>query len=473
MGSIESEKDSTEIFSSSTMNDKHNYALSADIQVSQVLPEKSADDEASERDDAAGLSASIASAPTALTTVHENIHSVCGPRDSDEDHAASKPPNHKRIRSLSLKDGMLQPPSKKLAGSLTAVPEPLNQVEIGSNIDPSNPSSVTATVDDDDGGRVVGGPASGNNLATNITLNGVGVGEDAGGTQASPENFAQPNMADAETEDHESWQRDWYNSKKTFAHTTLMSNTGRRGMEQFLGWEDIDVEKMFPKKGKYQDAEGNPLTRNEAMKIKVNEVHQAYIDARKAGTREVPLGWNGRDFRPGYDPSSLRGSQRNTPSSQAQVLPPAGPDDGVTTAGIKEASRSRKRQAATVVNKGNGVVSQTRSDLQAIHRQATEQLRETYKRRQGSTVTVTDPVEPVISTAVDRLVYGIVDRQMYLRIVRMLDDNPPIVEGDYTSIMTEIHEHRAKLATELQRTVKWEKGQDPMLLVAQEFPLDG
>ncbi|KAJ4351523.1 uncharacterized protein N0V89_006866 [Didymosphaeria variabile] len=471
MCSTISEKDLIPLSSSQTASHERIQSLSAGSEILQASPEKLADCMPSDRDDADGLSDLTASAPITVTAAPENVHSVCDHPVPDDELAASKTANHKRIRSLSMEGEMLQPPSKKLESSSSTVSERLDKDEIGGTNDMSGPSSVTATPEENSGGSVLGRSAADNDLATNDAVNGVDAGEDVRGIHEVSENFAQSNTADAgPTMAKKPWQRpklDWYNRTNVFADTTLKNKIGGLGMVQFLAWEGVDVETEFAEMGKkYKDAKGSTIARNEAMKNKAQEVHQAYIDARTAGTRQVPLGWVNRDFLPGYEPS-LPGSV------QAHALPPASPGNGAATTGVKKASHSRKRQAATVANKDNGVVLQTRKDLQAIHRQAAEQLVETYERRlQGIIVSVPEPAEPVISTAVDRLVYNILDRQMHLRLIRVVHEHRTTVEDDHADIMNEIQDYRAALATELQRTVKWETGQDPMLLVAQEFPVD-
>jgi hypothetical protein len=69
-------------------------------------------------------------------------------------------------------------------------------------------------------------------------------------------------------------------------------------MEQFLRWEKVDVDKEIPKqRGKYMDVKGKAMTRSEALKNEVQELHQAYIYARVAGLREVPTGCTGIGFK--------------------------------------------------------------------------------------------------------------------------------------------------------------------------------
>lgn len=291
-------------------------------------------------------------------------------------------------------------------------------------------------------------------------------GEDdsGGGMNVNSETIIQPPAIDSETKKATKLGKttphlNWYEAKAVFADGTLINKICAPGMEEFLRWEGVDLDKEFPRRGgKYTNAEGERINRSTALKNKVQKMHQAYIDARSVGIRDVPQGWTGKGF------------EHEEPSSPA----PASAGISATVSGKKRQS-ARKTRVSTPKDEGDEVVSQTRTDLQAIHRYAAEQLSKAYEQRvQDVAADEGENSKISISAKVDRLVFDIVDCHIRLRMVRMRQEHGADTEEDLAGITSEMHKRRAELIMELQHAVKWAKGQDPVLLacqlVLQEFP---
>ncbi|KAF2451654.1 hypothetical protein P171DRAFT_478687 [Karstenula rhodostoma CBS 690.94] len=440
----------TQVSGSEAADQHHIRSVYTGVGTLQPLSEKLVDGNASVQDEVNRMSDSTTSA-SGSPVADERVLGFTAPEDVHNSQTTKR----KRGRDLSV-NGMLPPPPKKLAGSSLSTVESTNQDEVDIIAEASGRSTSLTPDSKAQAGGIINDRE----------------GEFDGDMKETSESIAQPAAIDSEMKKAKeprktTYHLDWYNANNVFADSTLKSKVCASGMEEFLRWEGVDLDKEFPRKGgKYTNAQGERVARNEAMKIKVQEVQQAYIDARKAGVRTVPQGWTGKGFE--HEEPSYLALAHSFPTSTPAA-------DGAAATASNKHQRTRKLHVHIPKDEGAEIVSQARTDLHAIHRYAAEQLSKAYEKRvKGIAADEGDTTKPTISPKVDRLVFDIVDCHIRLRMVRMRQDYGADTEEDLAVIASEMHSHRAQLIVELQGSMKREKDQDPVLLacqlVLQEFP---
>ncbi|KAL5415999.1 hypothetical protein PMIN04_008337 [Paraphaeosphaeria minitans] len=459
----------------------HTRSISIGAGPLHMSSEQLVDGNAAARDEVGHMSNLATSTSMSLTAVNAQVLDDSG-FASYSDLCASRTTKRKRGCALSV-DEMLPPPPKKLAGSSLSTAEPASQDGVKSiaeaSVGSTSFSPSTIIVDDDDGDNTSITTSDGK-----VQVSGVpndNEDDSDGDVQTTSETIAQSAAVDSVAKKDKKPSQtthhlEWYTRDELYADSTLVNKICSSGMEEFLRWEGVDVDKEFPRKGgKYTNVQGERIGRSTAMKDKVQKVHQAYIDARNAGIRSVPQGWTGKGFE--HERPFIPVLAHSLPTAASMSPAPVSADIAAPTDG-KKRQGGRKTHDTTPKDEGAEVVSQTRSKLQALRRYAAEQISKAYQKRVQDIADDEDSTsKPTISAEVDRLVFDIVDCHTRFRIVRMRQEHGADTEEDIAGITSEMHKYRAELIPALQNSVNWVKGQDSVLLacqfVLQEFSANG
>ncbi|KAF2451655.1 hypothetical protein P171DRAFT_438349 [Karstenula rhodostoma CBS 690.94] len=232
-------------------------------------------------------------------------------------------------------------------------------------------------------------------------------------------------------------------SNTAYSMTTFKNKVGIAGMEAFLSRPEfgVDVATEFPLRGttdkKFYDSDNNPISRAEALAYKCHELHQILIDAYKTAMAEE---------------ASRKTAAQRVFSGHRYDLPDAlEPDTHQTML--------------------------ARIDLQTIRDRASVQINAAYGNNLVPAPELTEPElgsdnQPLLSVAVQRLVYKVVDAHIRGNRLRALHISE---SGDRRfQIPVEHGQLRAQLKYELQNTLTLEEDVDRAAiatkLVVQEFP---
>ena len=235
------------------------------------------------------------------------------------------------------------------------------------------------------------------------------------------------------------------NSKSAYSITTYTNKVGIAGMEAFLRRPEfgVDIDAEFPPPRSssaktYYDDDGTQIGRGEAMAHRCQQLHQILINAQKAVRAEEAS-------RQAEADRVIRGDRSN--------LPP-------------EAMMPDSHQTLLA-----------RIDLQTIRDQASLEINAAYTNNQEPAAELAEPLlgsnnQPLISAAVQRLVYRVVHAQIRGNRLRALHVSET---GDQRfQIPAEYEELRARLRYELQGALPLEQDVDraatAQRLVVQEFP---
>jgi hypothetical protein len=236
-------------------------------------------------------------------------------------------------------------------------------------------------------------------------------------------------------------------SKKASSMSTFKNKLGIAGMESFLRRPEfgLDVDNEFPLKGKtdktFYGSSNNPISRADALAYKCHDLHQILIDATTARLAEEAS----RDEKA----KQLMGGVR---------LDLGG--DGTWAM----ASDTHQTMLARI-------------DLQTIRDRALIQINAAYDNNVEPAAELAEiesgsDNQPLISAAVQNLVYKAVDAQIRYNKLRTLHVSE---SGDRRfQIPAEYAQLRAKLNYELQNALRLEDNVDgtvvAQMLVVQEFP---